>query len=186
MAKILMMLINGVVNVHFLSSHWSSSSSQFSLGSQEDLEEPLPLTTFHTENEHLSTRKAASMQIKAETHNGKIPLLGQNEEEDGEETACSRYLKMSRHHWPINMIYCWPLMICSTFGRTVIQWLFSLGCSFKAFIYIIIYSKCKRLLLGRRIGWPQIFFYCFIKLILLLCISCCHDCRGDWHLTIYE
>ncbi|XP_029689239.1 anion exchange protein 3 isoform X1 [Takifugu rubripes] len=62
---------------------------QFSLGSQEDLEEPLPLTTFHVENEHLSTGKAASMEIKAETHNGKIPVVGQNREEDGEETACS-------------------------------------------------------------------------------------------------
>lgn len=36
------------------------------------------------------------MQIKAETHNGEIPLLGQN---DGEETASSRYLKMSSLHW---------------------------------------------------------------------------------------
>ncbi|TNN04459.1 hypothetical protein fugu_001488 [Takifugu bimaculatus] len=62
---------------------------QFSLGSQEDLEEPLPLTTFHVENEHLSTGKAASMEIKAETHNGKIPVVGQNGEEDEEETACS-------------------------------------------------------------------------------------------------
>ncbi|XP_056867603.1 anion exchange protein 3 isoform X1 [Takifugu flavidus] len=62
---------------------------QFSLGSQEDLEEPPPLTTFHVENEHLSTGKAASMEIKAETHNGKIPVVGQNGEEDEEETACS-------------------------------------------------------------------------------------------------
>ncbi|XP_029689262.1 anion exchange protein 3 isoform X2 [Takifugu rubripes] len=29
------------------------------------------------------------MEIKAETHNGKIPVVGQNREEDGEETACS-------------------------------------------------------------------------------------------------
>lgn len=39
------------------------------------------------------------MQIKAETHNGKISLLGQNEGDDGEETASSRYLKMSSLHW---------------------------------------------------------------------------------------
>lgn len=73
----------------FLPSH--GSSSQFSLGSQEDLEEPLPLTTFHTENEdHPSSRKATPSQIKGEIHNGEIPTLGQEEEGDGEEAACSR------------------------------------------------------------------------------------------------
>ncbi|XP_076602324.1 anion exchange protein 3 isoform X1 [Chaetodon auriga] len=63
---------------------------QFSLGSQEDLEDPLPLTTFHTENEeHPSSRKAACTLTKGETHNGGIAVLGQNEEADGEEAACS-------------------------------------------------------------------------------------------------
>uniref|UniRef100_A0A671WDN3 Anion exchange protein n=1 Tax=Sparus aurata TaxID=8175 RepID=A0A671WDN3_SPAAU len=61
---------------------------QFSLGSQEDLEEPLPLTAFHTENEELS-RKAAPTLIKRETLNGGIVDLGQNEEADGEEATCS-------------------------------------------------------------------------------------------------
>lgn len=70
----------------FLPSH--GSSSQFSLGTQEDLEEPLPLTTFHTENEdHPSATPA---EIKGEIHNGEIPALGQEEEVDGEEVACSR------------------------------------------------------------------------------------------------
>ncbi|XP_044072165.1 anion exchange protein 3 isoform X1 [Siniperca chuatsi] len=63
---------------------------QFSLGSQEDLEEPLPLTTFHTENEeHPLSRKAAPSLIKGEAHNGEIAVLGQNEKVDGEEAACS-------------------------------------------------------------------------------------------------
>ncbi|XP_019116404.2 anion exchange protein 3 isoform X1 [Larimichthys crocea] len=64
---------------------------QFSLGSQEDLEEPLPLTAFHMENEeHPLPRKAAPTLIKGETHNGGIAVLGQNVEEDEEdEAACS-------------------------------------------------------------------------------------------------
>ncbi|XP_059198397.1 anion exchange protein 3 isoform X1 [Centropristis striata] len=61
---------------------------QFSLGSQEDLEEPLPLTTFHTENEeHPLSRNAAPTLIKGEDHNGGIAVLGQNEEVPGEEAA---------------------------------------------------------------------------------------------------
>ncbi|XP_044072168.1 anion exchange protein 3 isoform X2 [Siniperca chuatsi] len=64
--------------------------SNHSLGSQEDLEEPLPLTTFHTENEeHPLSRKAAPSLIKGEAHNGEIAVLGQNEKVDGEEAACS-------------------------------------------------------------------------------------------------
>ncbi|XP_051261043.1 anion exchange protein 3 isoform X1 [Dicentrarchus labrax] len=63
---------------------------QFSLGSQEDLEEPLPLTTFHTENEdHPLSKKAAPALMKGETHNGGIDVLGPNEALDGEEAACS-------------------------------------------------------------------------------------------------
>ncbi|XP_071347011.1 anion exchange protein 3 isoform X1 [Trachinotus anak] len=64
---------------------------QFSLGSQEDLEEPtIPLTTFHTENEeHLLSRRAALTLIKGEAHNGGIAVLGQNEEVDGEEVDCN-------------------------------------------------------------------------------------------------
>uniref|UniRef100_A0A8C3G7C6 Anion exchange protein n=1 Tax=Cyclopterus lumpus TaxID=8103 RepID=A0A8C3G7C6_CYCLU len=54
---------------------------QFSLGSQEDLEEPLPLAVFHTENEeHPSSRKASPVLIKEEAHNGGIAVLGPNEE----------------------------------------------------------------------------------------------------------
>ncbi|XP_068561232.1 anion exchange protein 3 isoform X1 [Cebidichthys violaceus] len=63
---------------------------QFSLGSQEDLEEPLPLTAFHTENEeHPLSRKASPILIKEEAHNGAIAVLGQNEEVHGEEAACN-------------------------------------------------------------------------------------------------
>lgn len=51
------------------------------------MEEPLPLTTFHIENEEQSLlRKTTPTQIKGET-----PFLGHNEEADGEEAACSRY-----------------------------------------------------------------------------------------------
>ncbi|XP_045910059.1 anion exchange protein 3 [Micropterus dolomieu] len=61
---------------------------QFSLGSQEDLEEPLPLTTFHMENEqHQLSTKATSILTKGEARNGEIAVFGQNE--DGEEAACS-------------------------------------------------------------------------------------------------
>ncbi|XP_031730835.1 anion exchange protein 3 isoform X3 [Anarrhichthys ocellatus] len=62
-----------------------------SLGSQEDLEEPLPLTAFHTENEEDPlSRKASPILIKEEAHNGAIAVLGQNEEVHGEEAACNR------------------------------------------------------------------------------------------------
>lgn len=56
------------------------------------MEEPLPLTAFHMENEeHPLPRKAAPTLIKGETHNGGIAVLGQNVEEDEEdEAACSR------------------------------------------------------------------------------------------------
>ncbi|XP_068429063.1 anion exchange protein 3 [Clinocottus analis] len=61
---------------------------QFSLGSQEDLDEPLPLSAFHTENEeHPLSRKGPPILIKAQDHNGGIAVLGQNEEEHGEEAA---------------------------------------------------------------------------------------------------
>ncbi|KAI3356533.1 hypothetical protein L3Q82_017736, partial [Scortum barcoo] len=65
---------------------------QFSLGSQEDLEEALPHTTFHTENEeHPLSRQAAPTLTKGETHNGAVAALGQHEEVDGDgdEAACS-------------------------------------------------------------------------------------------------
>ncbi|XP_034077344.1 LOW QUALITY PROTEIN: anion exchange protein 3-like [Gymnodraco acuticeps] len=61
---------------------------QFSLGSQDDLEEPHPPNTFHTENEeHLLSRKAAPAVIKGEVHNGGITVLQQKEEVHGEEGA---------------------------------------------------------------------------------------------------
>ncbi|XP_056245019.1 anion exchange protein 3 isoform X2 [Seriola aureovittata] len=60
--------------------------SNHSLGSQEDLEEPVLLATFHTENEeHPLSRKAALTLIKGASHNGGISALGQNEEVAGEE-----------------------------------------------------------------------------------------------------
>ncbi|XP_049451091.1 anion exchange protein 3 isoform X1 [Epinephelus fuscoguttatus] len=63
---------------------------QFSLGSKEDLEEPLPPATFHAENEeHPLSRKVASTLIKGEAPNGGIAILGQNEEVHGEEAACN-------------------------------------------------------------------------------------------------
>lgn len=56
------------------------------------MEEPLPLTTFHIENEEQSLlRKTTPTQIKGETHDGEFPFLSHNEEADGEEAACSRY-----------------------------------------------------------------------------------------------
>ncbi|XP_056293033.1 anion exchange protein 3 isoform X3 [Pseudoliparis swirei] len=56
---------------------------QFSLGSQEDLVEPLPLTAFHTENEERPlARKKSPVPIKEEAHNRGIDVLGPNEEVD--------------------------------------------------------------------------------------------------------
>ncbi|KAM3607044.1 uncharacterized protein V6R79_001046 [Siganus canaliculatus] len=61
---------------------------QFSLGSQEDLEDPLPLTTFHTENEdHPLSKKAAPAVNKEETLNGLITAVVQDDEVEG--AACS-------------------------------------------------------------------------------------------------
>ncbi|XP_062287314.1 anion exchange protein 3 [Scomber scombrus] len=58
---------------------------QFSLGSQEDLEEPLPLTTFHTEKEeHLLSGKSTPTPIKREVH---LAVLGHHNELNGEEAA---------------------------------------------------------------------------------------------------
>ncbi|XP_018552189.1 anion exchange protein 3 isoform X1 [Lates calcarifer] len=63
---------------------------QFSLGSQEDLEEPLPLTTFHTENEeHPLSKTAALTLIKEAAHNGGIDVLSHSDEVDGEEADCN-------------------------------------------------------------------------------------------------
>ncbi|KAK1902380.1 Anion exchange protein 3 [Dissostichus eleginoides] len=60
---------------------------QFSLGSQDDLEEPHPPNTFHTENEENPlSRKAAPAVIKGEVHNGGI-TVEQKEEVHGEEGA---------------------------------------------------------------------------------------------------
>nr|XP_033473339.1 anion exchange protein 3 isoform X2 [Epinephelus lanceolatus] len=64
--------------------------SNHSLGSKEDLEEPLPPATFHSEDEeHPLSRKVASTLIKGEAPNGGIAILGQNEEVHGEEAACN-------------------------------------------------------------------------------------------------
>ncbi|XP_028446767.1 anion exchange protein 3 isoform X1 [Perca flavescens] len=62
---------------------------QFSLGSQEDLEEPLPLTALHKENEENPlSRRATPVLIEGEAHNGGV-VLGSNEELRGEEAACN-------------------------------------------------------------------------------------------------
>ncbi|XP_041857413.1 anion exchange protein 3 isoform X1 [Melanotaenia boesemani] len=63
---------------------------QFSFGSQEDLEEPLPLATVHTENEeHPLSWKAAVTLTKEAAHNGEIVVTGQNDEVEEEEAACN-------------------------------------------------------------------------------------------------
>ncbi|KAK2839498.1 hypothetical protein Q5P01_013238 [Channa striata] len=62
---------------------------QFSLGSQEDLNEPLPLTSFHTENEDRPlTRKAAVILTKEAAHNGGVVVVQENEEVFEEEADC--------------------------------------------------------------------------------------------------
>ncbi|KAL6101282.1 slc4a3 [Pungitius sinensis] len=59
---------------------------QFSLGSQEDLEEPLPHAAFHTENEaHSLSRKTSPILIQKEAHDVGNAVLEHNEQVDGEE-----------------------------------------------------------------------------------------------------
>ncbi|XP_074551203.1 anion exchange protein 3 isoform X1 [Halichoeres trimaculatus] len=63
---------------------------QFSLGSQEDLEEPLPHPAFHMENEeHPLAKEETPALISREACNGNITVCGQEEEVEGEEAACS-------------------------------------------------------------------------------------------------
>ncbi|KAM6934892.1 anion exchange protein 3 isoform 1-T1 [Xenentodon cancila] len=69
---------------------------QFSFGSQEELEEPLPLATVQMENEeHPLSRKTAITLTKEAVHNGGITVHGEHDEMNGEEaannsaTACS-------------------------------------------------------------------------------------------------
>uniref|UniRef100_A0A3Q3S430 Anion exchange protein n=1 Tax=Mastacembelus armatus TaxID=205130 RepID=A0A3Q3S430_9TELE len=75
---------------------------QFSLGSQEDLEEPLPLTTFHMENEeHPLSRKAALTLIKEAAQNGRITVLEQDEEvscEESDSMAHGWFRRKPVHH----------------------------------------------------------------------------------------
>ncbi|KAM9850466.1 anion exchange protein 3 [Aulostomus maculatus] len=60
---------------------------QFSLGSQEDLEEPPPLATFHTEDEeHVLSRKSTLTLVKGEVHSA-VP--GCHKEADGQEVSCN-------------------------------------------------------------------------------------------------
>uniref|UniRef100_A0A3Q4HKC0 Anion exchange protein n=1 Tax=Neolamprologus brichardi TaxID=32507 RepID=A0A3Q4HKC0_NEOBR len=63
---------------------------QFSLGSQEDLGEPLHHTIVHTENEEqpLSRKTTALTLTKGAAHNGGITVTGQNDDMDGGEAAC--------------------------------------------------------------------------------------------------
>ncbi|XP_005925834.1 anion exchange protein 3 isoform X1 [Haplochromis burtoni] len=64
---------------------------QFSLGSQEDLGEPLHHTIVHTENEEqpLSRKTTALTLTKGAAHNGGITVTGQNDDMDGGEAACN-------------------------------------------------------------------------------------------------
>uniref|UniRef100_A0A3P8NK21 Anion exchange protein n=1 Tax=Astatotilapia calliptera TaxID=8154 RepID=A0A3P8NK21_ASTCA len=64
---------------------------QFSLGSQEDLGEPLHHTIVHTENEEqpLSRKTTAQTLTKGAAHNGGITVTGQNDDMDGGEAACN-------------------------------------------------------------------------------------------------
>ncbi|XP_003443372.1 anion exchange protein 3 isoform X1 [Oreochromis niloticus] len=64
---------------------------QFSLGSQEDLGEPLHHTIVHTENveQPLSRKTTALTLIKEAAHNGGITVTGQNDDMDGGEAACN-------------------------------------------------------------------------------------------------
>ncbi|XP_061579865.1 anion exchange protein 3 isoform X1 [Cololabis saira] len=64
---------------------------KFSFGSQEELEEPLPLATLQMENEeHPQSRKAAITLTKEAVHNGGMTVHGQHDEMAGEEAACNR------------------------------------------------------------------------------------------------
>lgn len=59
---------------------------EFSLGSQEDLEEPLPLTTFHAENEEHPLSETVT---KKEARNGGHIIQEHTKEPDGEEASSS-------------------------------------------------------------------------------------------------
>ncbi|XP_072254009.1 anion exchange protein 3 [Leuresthes tenuis] len=66
----------------------SDIQPQFSFGSQEDLDEPLPLATIHTENEeHPLSRKVAITLIKQAVQTGGTAVTGQSDEVEREETA---------------------------------------------------------------------------------------------------
>lgn len=59
------------------------------------MEEPLPLTTFHTEKEeHLLSGKSTPTPIKREVH---LAVLGHHNELNGEEAACNRYALTAPH-----------------------------------------------------------------------------------------
>ncbi|XP_067372593.1 anion exchange protein 3 isoform X4 [Channa argus] len=60
----------------------------FSLGSQEDLEEPLPLTSFHTETEDHLSKKAAVILTKEAAHNEGVAVVKEKEEVVGDEEDC--------------------------------------------------------------------------------------------------
>ncbi|KAM9364295.1 anion exchange protein 3 [Pholidichthys leucotaenia] len=63
---------------------------QFSLGSQEYLEDPLPFTTVHMENEEQpSPRKVTLTLIKGAAHNGGISVIRPHEDVDVEAATCN-------------------------------------------------------------------------------------------------
>ncbi|XP_029967465.1 anion exchange protein 3 [Salarias fasciatus] len=63
---------------------------QFSLGSQEDLEDPRPIATVHLEDEEHPLSKRAAPSLAKGAHNGEITVIGHSEEaDDGEEAACN-------------------------------------------------------------------------------------------------
>lgn len=77
----------------FLSFHWSSSSSQFSSGSQGYLEELASLETIHVKNEeHWLASKSSLTLIGKTAHNGRHPDPGPGpgQKEDGGEVASNR------------------------------------------------------------------------------------------------
>uniref|UniRef100_A0A3Q3VYA3 Anion exchange protein n=1 Tax=Mola mola TaxID=94237 RepID=A0A3Q3VYA3_MOLML len=71
---------------------------QFSLGSQEDLEQPLPLTTFHTEDEEHPLKTATPMQIKVENHNGGTPVCSSGSDPSTSTTSQGWFGRKPIHH----------------------------------------------------------------------------------------
>lgn len=63
----------------FLNFHWCSSSSQFSLGSQEELEKR---TTYHMESEEMKKSKSARKRRKSGQEDTDSAKSGEFDDED--------------------------------------------------------------------------------------------------------